>query len=333
MKAFVFDKPGFGGCRDVELGEPCPDEVVIEIALCGVCGTDVHIWNGTEPAANGVVIGHEFAGTVVQKGSDVHLVDIGDRVAVDPNIPCGRCGQCRSARPNLCEDLLALGVDINGGFAEYCLAPETQLYKLPDEMTWEAAALVEPMACALHGIDRAGIRAGQTVLIIGGGPIGLIMLQLARVQGAGRLLLSEKNKHRQELGKGFGADRVIDPSAAPLCDQIDKIERPDVVIECVGLPETQEEAVRIARRGGTVVLFGCGPMNKTFAIDSFEIYASELTILGAALNPFTHGRALRLISEGRVCADTLVTRKITLEELRNVLENGFGKDLKVVVKP
>ncbi|NLG84256.1 MAG: alcohol dehydrogenase catalytic domain-containing protein [Firmicutes bacterium] len=226
IKAFIFDRPGCGQVETVELREPAPDEVLLKVEACGVCGTDVHIWAGTEPAAGHVILGHEFAGEIVEIGDQVTGYDIGDRVAVDPNIACGTCPACREGRVNLCSSLKALGVDIDGGFAEYCLVPARQLYRLDEKTTWEEAVMVEPLACALHGIDRAQLRAGQSVLVIGGGPIGLLMLQLARLQGAGRLALSEKSSWRRSLGLKYGADVLYDPANGRLADQIPVADRP-----------------------------------------------------------------------------------------------------------
>lgn len=334
MKAFVFERPGAGQVREVERLQPGPGQVLLKVESCGVCGTDVHIWHGNEPAAHHVILGHEFAGTVAAVGEGVTAYQPVDRVAVDPNIACGVCSSCQEGRVNLCTRLKALGVDLDGGFAEYCLAPATQLYPLPAQVSWDEAAMIEPLACALHGIDRAEVAVGTTVLVIGGGPIGLLMLQLAKLRGADRLILSERLAKRRELGAKYGADLLLDPEKGQLSDQIPEGERPHVVIECVGRPETQAEAVRVARRGGTVLLFGCGPLGKVFPMDSFEIYSKELSVKGSALNPFTHLRALRLIAEGRLDVGSLVTRAVPLAELPALLATGIGEDdLKVVVHP
>ena len=333
MKAYLFAEPGKGQVVDKPVPEPKSGSVLVKVASCGVCGTDFHILAGTEPAARQVVLGHEFAGTVVALGEGVQDLSVGDHVAIDPNITCGHCAACRVGEVNLCANLQALGVDIDGGFAEYCLVPTNQLYHIPASLSWDAASLVEPLACAIHGIDRADIRPGESVLLIGGGPIGLLMVQLARSKGAARVWVSERSAFRRQKALALGADEVLDPSAGEPAEQLQGRE-PDRVIECVGLPQTQEQAVRAARRGGTVLLFGCGPVGQTFPVGSYEIYSRELTIRGAALNPFTHGRAVEMIAAGRIDAAGLVTRTLSLEDLPSLLLKGPAEqDLKVVVHP
>ncbi len=335
MKAFKFKKPGSGSLVQLDIRTLQEEEVLLKVGRCGVCGTDIHIWNGTEPAAQNVILGHEYAGTIIKMGSNVKNYSINERVAVDPNISCGVCEFCRKGKINLCSNLKALGVDIDGGFAEYSIVPSSQLYKIPDNISWEEAAMIEPLACAIHGIDEAAIIPGMEVMIIGGGAIGLMMVQLAHLRGASRIMLSEKSQWRRNLAQSFGADIIFDPVKTPIKEQIKKYGSPDCTIECVGDPKCQEEAVAITKRGGTALLFGCGPMGKNFKVGSFDIYFNELTIKGAALNPFTHGRAIKLISQKRIDVKPLVSGEIGLGELEDLLRNGYNKEkvLKIVVNP
>ena len=334
MKAFIFEQPGSGSIREVEWKSPGFKEVLIKVKRCGICGTDLRIWAGTEPSARNVVLGHEYSGEVVELGSGISRVKVGDRVTVDPNIACQTCEFCLTGKVNLCSNLKALGVDIDGGFAQYCVVPETQLYPIPDYMTWDEAALVEPVACAIHGINSAEIIPGDTVLIMGGGPIGLIMLQLAKLRGASRILLSEITPSRRDFARQLGADSVIDPSNSPLADVIPPENAPDVVIECIGNPSTQAEAIRIVKRGGRVVLFGDGQLDATFPVSSYIFYYKNLTVRGAALNPYTHLPALKLLAEKKIASSPLISRIIPLEQLKDVLENGYlASDIKILVAP
>ena len=183
--------------RDMEKRPLAADEVRIRVMACGVCGTDVHIYHGEAGSAEvtpPVVLGHEYAGIVEEVGADVKGLAPGDHVAVDPNIYCGACTPCRDGKKQFCEHLQALGVTRDGGFAQYSAAPAAQCFKLAPELPFEAGAMAEPLACCLHGIDAAGIRPGSTVCVIGGGAIGLLMVQLARLSGAAKGILSEPQR-------------------------------------------------------------------------------------------------------------------------------------------
>ena len=334
MKAFTFYEPGKGIVSEKSMQDPGQGEALVRVAACGICGTDMRIWRGTEPSARNVTLGHEFAGEIVKVGEKVTQFGVGERVVIDPNIYCHTCDFCLNGEVNLCENLQALGVDINGGFAQYCVVPITQLQKIPDTLPFQEAAFVEPLACALNGIDRAEIKAGQTVMIIGAGPIGLLLLQLAKLRGAGKVLLSETVDWRRQKGLEIGADEVYDPRDAPLSDQIPLKERPKVVIECVGAPSTQAESIQIVQRGGTVILFGDGNQSETFQVGSYDFYYKNLTVKGAALNPFTQSRALNLLIHRKIDVTSLLSRVIPLNDLPGLLETGYDtKDIKVLVDP
>jgi threonine dehydrogenase-like Zn-dependent dehydrogenase len=334
MKAFTFIEPGKGKVSEKSEGNPGLDEVLVKVAACGICGTDMRIWRALEPAARNISLGHEFAGEVVRLGEGVKEYQVGDRVVVDPNIYCHTCEFCLNGQVNLCEHLRAIGVDINGGFAQYCVVPITQLQKIPDTLSFNEAAFVEPIACALNGIDRAEIKPGQSVLIIGAGPIGLLMLQLVKISGAGRIMVSEKVASRRAKALEMGADVVYDPAATPLAEQISLKERPNVVFECVGAPFTQAESIQIVKRGGTVILFGDGHENEKFEVGSFDFYYKNLVVKGAALNPYTQTRALNLLIGHRIDVKALLSRVIALDELPALLNKGYGpEDIKILVDP
>ena len=194
MKSAVFY--GKGDLRVEESRKPVPGEheVLIQVKACGVCGTDVHIYEGDEGAAEvtpPTILGHEFAGVVAEVGSKVSRFKPGDRVCVDPNRPCGACTPCRDGLAHYCEHMIGYGTTVNGGFAEFCAVEESQVYLLGENTTFEQGAMAEPVACCLHGIDLCGIRPGHQVVVIGGGMIGLLMLQLARLSGAAKVALIE----------------------------------------------------------------------------------------------------------------------------------------------
>ena len=321
--------------------EPGPHEVLVKTMACGVCGTDVHIYHGHKGSAEvtpPVVLGHEFAGVVEAVGSEVTLVSVGDHVAMDPNMYCGKCRPCRMGRKQNCEHLYALGVNTDGGFAQYCLCPEAQCFPVDPALPFDVAAMVEPLACAVHGIDLAHIIPGQAVLVIGGGTIGLMMVQLARLAGASAVLLSEPVELRRKLGLEVGADGVIDPIHEDVPGRIKELaglDGADVVIECVGgRTGAAAQAVDAAGPGGRILLFGVPHPEALLETSLCAIYQKELTILGSFVNPDTHSRAAALIASGRLRLKELITHRFPVDRLREAIETQAGPEsIKVLVVP
>jgi len=331
MKALVFRGEGRAGVEERPRPEVQPGQVLIRVRACGICGTDRHIYHGEYPAASPVVLGHEYAGEVVALGPDLSDLAPGDRVAVDPNIVCRRCRACHRGNVHLCENLTALGVNYDGGFAEFSLAPRAQLYLFPESLGWAEAAMVEPLACCLHGIDLAGIRAGQTVLVIGGGAIGQIHAQLARLSGASRVVLSDPVQRRRQLALELGADAVLDPGAQTVDEMCRDLDGgADVVIEAVGSQVSAEQSIALAAAGGTVIWFGAAAPGARSTVSPFNIYRREITVRGSFVNPFTHSRALALLATGRLQVAPLITRRVSLDELPAILAESAGDDIKVM---
>lgn len=335
MKAAVFY-----GKEDLRVEElPIPeiknaDDVLIRVRACGVCGTDMHIFDGDEGAAPtpaGTVLGHEFAGEVIAVGSGVGNVKVGDRVAVDPNKLCGVCDFCRGGVGHFCEAMVGIGTTVNGGFAEYCVVPESQVYRFSDKISFAEAAMTEPVACCLHGIDLCEIEAGATVCVIGGGMIGLLMLQLAKLRGAARLILIEPIAEKRALALKLGADTVIDPLTEDTAARISEagISRIECVIECVGKTATMKQAIELAGKKSTVMLFGLSKPNDTIDIKPFEIFKKEITLKASFINPYTQSRALALIDSGRIDVSSMIYKTVGVEELPSVLadkaERARGK--------
>lgn len=326
MKAAVFY-----GKHDLRIEEqpvavPGDNEVLIKVHACGICGTDVHIFNGDEGAAkspSGTILGHEFAGEVVQAGAGVKKLKVGDRVCVDPNYLCAECYYCQSGRGHFCENMVGIGTTVNGGFAEYCVVPECQAYVFSKETSYEKAAMCEPVACCLHGIDMCDIACGDTVAVIGGGMIGLIMLQLARLRGAAKLILIEPVKEKRDMAVSLGADITIDPIATDVMAELAKygIDRISTVIECVGKPATMSQAVQIAGKKSTVMMFGLTAPEETLTIKPFELFKKEITLKASFINPYTQKRALELIESGKVDVESMVCSISPLEDLPEILSS------------
>ena len=339
MKASYFLGKGSFEVRQAPELHPGPGEVVIRNMVCGVCGTDVHIFHGEPGSADvnpPVVLGHEYSGEVVEVGEGVTALKPGDHVTVDPNIYCGECVYCRNGKKQLCETMQAVGVTRDGGFGEYSLVPAAQAFKLGDSVPYEAGAMAEPVACCLHGIDLAGIKAGDRVCIVGGGAIGLIMLQLAKLSGASSLVLSEPNEKRRQVALSLGADAAIDPTAPDARSAYEAAlgDGADVVIECVGNNAAVKSAFQLAKKGATIVLFSVPKVDATFDLPLFDVYKKELTIRGSFVNPDTHERAVRLINSGKLDFTSIITHRFNLDQLPEAIAMQMSSEsIKVVVCP
>ena len=336
MKVAQFEKPHILNVITKPLRALNHGEILVQVQACGVCGTDVHIVDGTSRSTPPVVLGHEYAGIVTDVGKGKTNIVVGQHVGVDPNISCGTCFYCRRGIVHLCENLRALGVDIDGGMAEYCVVPVKQLYALPQDMTPELSAFIEPVSCAIHGIDLARIKTGDTVVIIGGGTIGLIMLQLARNAGASRVIVVEPLDHKRKLATELGADVVLNPTEVNVQSGILDLTNvgADVVIECVGKPQTAQAALELARRGGTVEFFGVCPIGEKISIEPNKVYFKELTIVGSYVNPHTFDRSIAMLQSGRVRIDKFQLDKFPLDGVHEALRyQREGRTIKSIIEP
>ena len=340
MKAAYFLGKETIELRQAPVPEPGPGDVLLRVAACGVCGTDVHIYHGDKGSAAvtpPVILGHELAGVVERVGPAVTSLRPGDRVTVDPNIYCGKCRYCRMGKKHLCENLYAVGVNRDGGFAEYCAVPETQCYPLADGVPLRYGAMTEPLACCLHGIDRARIAPGSTVCIVGGGAIGLLLLQLARLSGASRVALSEPVAMRREAALQLGADGVIDPVREDMARRLTQLlgePGADVVIECAGVPVAVQQAFQAAKRGAAILLFSVPQPGSVYQLPLEDVYQKELTIAGSFINPDTHGRAAALINSGVIDLAPIITHTYPVDRLDDAIRMQMSADsLKVIVEP
>ena len=340
MKASYFLGDKKFEVRDLPLPEIGEQDVLVRVAACGVCGTDVHIYHGSKGSTDvkpPVVLGHELAGEVEKIGSQVTTVKPGDHVTIDPNIYCGKCHFCQIGKKQMCQNLYAIRVNRDGGFAQYCVAPETQCYQLDKEVPLKYGAMTEPLACCVHGIDRAGIRQGDTVCVIGGGAIGLLMIQLAKLSGASKVILSEPVAMRREIGKKVGAWACVDPIHEDIKERLMELlgtEGVDVVIECVGTPVAAEQAFLAADRGATILLFSVPKPESIYSLHLEEVFQKELTILGSMINPDTHGRAAALINSGVLKLEPIITHSFSVEQVEEaILMQQSADSIKVIVEP
>ncbi|MHA1731873.1 MAG: zinc-dependent alcohol dehydrogenase family protein [Promethearchaeota archaeon] len=305
----------FFGKHDVRVADyPVPDlgarDVLVKVKASGVCGTDIHVYEDEVPLANLPVIpGHEFAGVVEEVGSGVADVSVGDRVAVEPNLFCGECHFCRTKKKHFCENWQAVGLSVDGGFAEFARVPRQAVYQIPTDLSFEEAAFFEPVACVLHGIERTHLQPGDTVALVGAGSIGLLFTQLLRVVGAGKVIVADLDARKLSLAADLGADVVVNSSQEDLRTRV--LEETgsrgaDVVIDAAGVPQL---TLGLVKTTGTILFFGVPPENYQMSLKPFDIYRRELTIVGSFTNPYTNEAALRLIP--RINVGRLVTHRVT----------------------
>ncbi|MHB8580899.1 MAG: zinc-dependent alcohol dehydrogenase family protein [Ignavibacteriaceae bacterium] len=330
MKAAIFKGPYEIFVEEYFLPKLDKSQVLVKVDVCGLCGTDFHIYSGEAPSKPPVIPGHEFVGTVVEMGNHVEGISVGDHVAIDPNIYCGECYYCRHGKINFCTSLKALGVSLNGGFAEYSIVPSSQIYLLPKDLSFKSAAFAEPLSCCVHGMDQASIKLGESVGIIGGGTIGLMMLQLVKISGAGKIILIEPVKYKREMAVKLGADYTFDPNSENIHTQISELTSggPDVIIECVGKSEATNLALKLTKKGGRIIVFGLSEKKDTMVVNLQNFFHKELDIKGSLLNPFTFARSVELLATKKVNVDAFNPVLFNLNDLKEVLNNQ--RDLSVI---
>ena len=326
MKSAVFLGKQNIQVMERELPELGSDEVLIKVMACGVCGSDVHIYDGDQGSTSTtppLVQGHEFSGVVVEVGNNVTSCKKGDRVCVDPADNCNACYYCASGMMHHCEHMGAIGTNIDGGFSQYCKVPGRLIHHLADDVTFIEGAMAEPLACCINGADRSNIKVGDNVVVYGGGMIGLLLLQLAKRKGAANVVLVEPVEEKRKMAEKLGAVFTINPvqenvKAALLSHGLNHIQ---VVIETCGRKNTSEEAIDIADRGGTVILFAVTKVDSKIDLMTYELFQKELTIKGSYCSPYAMGRAVELINSHSIDVTTMLAGTKSLEGLTEILRD------------
>ncbi len=326
MKAAVFYAPGDVRVENIDIPKIGPGELLVQIKAATTCGTDVKAYRrGHRLFRPPTPLGHEWAGVVVQVGEGVTRFRVGDRVAGANSAPCGHCFYCKVGQPQLCDDLLIMF----GSFAEYLRVParivEVNTFKLPAHLSFAAAAMIEPLACAVNGVMESGMRLGDTVVVNGAGPIGLYFVLLATLRGA-RVIVTDLSDMRLEVAAGLGAAEVINVSHLPdavraVRDLTEDGRGVDVAIEAVGLPETWEKTILMARKGGTVNLFGGPKEGTTFTTPTGLVHYNQLTLKGVFhLTPDTARMAFDLLANGQVPEGPFISGVRPLSQVVEALE-------------
>ncbi|MEE4590766.1 zinc-dependent alcohol dehydrogenase family protein [Streptomyces sp. DSM 41524] len=329
MRAAVIEAPGKVTVATVADPTPGPREVVVDVAACGLCGTDLHILQGEFAPTLPIVPGHEFAGEVVGVGSDVTELAVGDRVAVDPSLHCHECRYCRIGRGNLCDNWNAIGVSVPGGAAEFAVAPVANCVKLPEHVDVADAALIEPLSCAVRGYDVLNGNLGAEVLIYGSGTMGLMMLELAKRTGATSVDMLDVNAERLSTATTLGCSR-----SAASADELDQPRGWDVVIDATGNQAAIQDGLGRVAKAGTFLQFGVSDYATRATIEPYKIYNQEITITGSMAVLHSYERAAGLFASGVLDPKIFISHRTPLEEYPKALDQfkaGVGR--KIVVVP
>ncbi|MEU5027681.1 zinc-dependent alcohol dehydrogenase family protein [Streptomyces milbemycinicus] len=329
MRAAVIEAPGKVTVATVPDPTPGPRDVVVDVAACGLCGTDLHILQGEFAPTLPIVPGHEFAGEVVGIGSEVTEVAVGDRVAVDPSLYCHECRYCRIGRGNLCDRWNAIGVSVPGGAAEFAVAPVANCVRLPEHVDVADAALIEPLSCAVRGYDVLNSRMGNEVLIYGSGTMGLMMLELAKRTGAASVDVLDINPDRLATANQLGCFR-----SAASADELDQPRGWDVVIDATGNQAAIQDGLGRVAKAGTFLQFGVSDYATKAVIEPYKIYNQEITITGSMAVLHSYERAAQLFATGVLDPKVFISDRLPLEQYPQALEQfRAGQGRKIVVEP
>ena len=329
MKAAVVLQPKQIEIQELPIPEPAPDELLVKVMASGICGTDVHIFLGEYLGSYPIIPGHEFAGVVERVGSVVTRFKAGDRVAVEPNLPCDNCVNCLNNRQNFCLNWQAVGVTRPGGMAQYVSVPEKAAFNIGD-LPFEQGAFMEPLSCVLHGLERLNLQTASRVALLGAGPIGLLLLQGLRLNGTTELVAVDKNTDRAALARTMGADRSL--------TRLDDLERDtyDAVVDATGAVAVMSRTVDFVRPGGKILLFGVPPTGQTMTIEAFPIFRKGLTILSSFTSLRNSYQALSLLKSRMVGVEKLISHRLSIEELQRgieLIEKGNEPVYKVMILP
>jgi len=341
MKAAVYRGRKDVRLEEVDIPKIGPREVLVRVKTALTCGTDRKMYLRDHPLFKPpFVFGHEFAGDIVEVGPEVRSFRKGMRVVAANSAPCNRCYFCKSGNQSMCENIF---LRLSGAFAEYVEIPEPiveqNLLEIPQNISYTEAALLEPLACVVHGIERSGISLGDTVVVNGAGPIGLMFVRLACLKGA-RVIVTDLRAERLEVARKLGAHETVD--ASKVSDQVEAVRKlteagrgADIAIEAVGIPEVWEKTIAMVRKGGTANLFGGCPSGTKISVDTSLIHYNEVTIKGVFHHtPLTVKKALNLISQGAIDARLFITDEFPLREISKVVEMLVNQEgIKIAVIP
>ena len=312
-------------------------EVLVEVKVCGICGSDLHAYKNLHPDIRlPIILGHEFSGDIVEVGEQVKGFKIGDRVCVEPLTTCGECFFCRHGEYNRCFKLRVIGCQLNGAFTKYIAIGERWIHKL-NSLSYEEGAMVEPLAVAVHAVERGGVKIGDEVAVLGAGTIGLLTLQVAKAFGASRVIATDLVDWRLKVAKELGADVVLNPARDDVVKEVLSITDVgvDVAFEAVGSQTVLQTALKIVKKGGSVTVVGVYE-SPNVQLQIMDIVNKELTVKGTLVYCWDYEKAINLIKAGRVNVRRLITHTLPLEEIKKGFELMLSKVegvVKVQIKP
>jgi len=343
MKAAVLTEVGKIEIRELDIPQPGPDEALVRVKAVGLCGSDVHYYEhgkiGPYVVTGPIILGHEAAGEVVAVGSEVRHLKAGQRVTIEPGATCGRCEYCKSGRYNLCPDVRFLATPpIDGAFCEYIAIRADLLFPIPDSMSFEKAALIEPLSVGLHAVRRGDLKTGETVVIMGMGPIGMMTLLAAKAAGAGRVIGVDLEPFRLERALRIGADGVINPREEDAVEALLRLNggrKADLAIETAGSGAAAQSALKAVRRGGRVVLVGL-PQEEGTPLNIPYIVDNEIDIRGVFRYHNTYPTGVAVMAAESLDLEPIITDRMTLDETPKAFEKAIhekNRTLKIIIEP
>lgn len=334
MKAMVLTAPGTLAADAVAIPANRPGEVLVRITHTGLCGTDLKIFTGAIPVRHPLIMGHEVAGVVA--GGDTGSLSVGDRVIIDPVLFCGTCFHCRAGQTNLCPNGKLIGRDTDGGFAEYASVPASQLFRLPDSIDNRTAPLIQVATTCLHAQRQTPLFLGESVAVAGLGVSGQLHVQLAKARGAGVVIGISRSAFKSEMARELGADVTVEPGKGAI-DRVREMtggRGADLVIEATGVMSALADAIRMARPGGRILMFGISSATEG-ALPFYDLYFKELTLInGRAAKPEDFTGMIELLDQGAVRLEPLVTHRMSLGDLEEAIRMvGDSEDrrLKIIL--
>ncbi len=335
MQAVIFNEPLSVSVCDTDRPTVRPGEVLIQTLLAGLCGTDLHIFRNEYMSSFPLTPGHEFVGTVVETAQDVEDFSAGDRVVADPNLYCGRCEFCRNQQHNHCLNWQGVGITRPGALAEYVAVPASACYRVPDSLSDAEAAFIEPVSCVIHALNRLPMQVGESVLVVGAGPMGLLITQAMRHHGAGELVVVDKQPNRLEMASTMGASRTLEASAN-LTDELRRIEPHgfSVIVDVTGVPEAIEQAFASLRPRGRFLQFGVTPRDATVELSPYDMFHNDWSWIGSFALCYTFQQAIAWMTAGVINVKPLISHRLPLSEFPHALDQfAKGETLKVQFDP
>lgn len=338
MQALVWEGAWQMPLQDIDAPEPGPEDVIVAVEAAGICGSDVHGYTGsTGRRFSGIVMGHEFAGQIKALGSAVTEHRIGDRVIVHPILTCGECIQCLAGRPNICMKRKLIGIHQHGAYSEAVLVPQSQLYPLPDHLTYEQGAFAEPLGIALHAVNNTPFNPTDTIVIVGAGPIGLLAMLAARHKGVARIIVTDRIASRLARAQQLGADEVINVAEQDAVARVCELTQgagADAAIEAVGITATVQQALALTRTAGHITWIGNA--QPEVAINMQDVVGREITIRGTYGFYQEFGEAINALATGEIDVRPLIDRVAPLAEGPDIfrsLADGSLDAVKVILHP